>query len=59
MSLGEYCGWADRRTRKRESVREDIAPEPQPRDEPMEVTEESLTDTAVTRIRRWIVGRQR
>lgn len=59
MSLGEYCGWADRLTRKRESVREDIAPEPQPRDEPMEVTEESLTDTAVVRIRRWIVGRER
>lgn len=59
MSLGDWTAWNNRTSRPREQVREDIEPEPMLADEPIEVTEESLTDTAVTRIRRWIVGRER
>lgn len=59
MSLGDWTAWNSRMSRPRETVREDVAPEARPEDEPIEVREESLTDTAVMRIRRWIVGRER
>lgn len=57
MSLGEYTGWNARSTRKREAVREDVAPEPQPRDEPMEVQEDPLSQTGVIRFLRRVAGR--
>jgi len=59
MSLGEYTGWNARSTRKRESVREDVAPEPQPRDEPMEVQEDALSETGIIRFLRRVAGRER
>lgn len=57
MSLGDYTGWNDRKTRKREAVRHDIAPEQMPRDEPIQVTEDVLSQTGVIKFLRRIAGR--
>lgn len=56
MSLEDWADWNSRTNRKRETIREDV-PRPCSFD-PITVTEESLSDTAVTRIRQWIVGRK-
>lgn len=56
MSLEDWADWNNRSNRKREAIREDVPRPPSP--EPITVTEESLSDTAVTRIRQWIVGRK-
>lgn len=56
MSLEDWADWNRRTNRKREIIREDVPRPPLP--ESITVTEESLSDTAVTRIRQWIVGRK-
>ena len=58
MSLTDWTAYNARKTRPREPVREKSPSAPVPsKDEPMEVNEQSLSDTAITRIRQWIVGK--
>lgn len=59
MSLGDWTAWNSRMTRPRETVRDDIAAEPQPKDEPIEVKEDVLSETGILRFLRRVAGRER
>lgn len=56
MSLGDWTAWNNRTSRPLESVREDVAPEPQPRDEPIEVEESDPSQTWIGKMFRWPKG---
>lgn len=54
-----YFDYQSRKTRPEEKIREDVAPEPQPHDEPIEVQEDPLSQTGVLRFLRRVAGRDR
>lgn len=51
-----YFDYQSRRTRPRETIREDIGPEPQSLDEPMEVEESDPSQTWIGKMFRWPKG---
>lgn len=57
--MSSYFDYQSRKTRPREQVRDDIAPEPQIQDEPIEVQEDVLSQTGVIKFLRRIAGRDR
>lgn len=62
IRMTNYFDWAARATRKREVVREDLAELPAfefKAEEPMEVSEDPLSETGVLRFLRRIAGRDR
>lgn len=54
--MSSYFDYQSRRTRPREQIRDDIAPEPQAHDEPMEVEESDPGQTWIGKIFGWPKG---
>lgn len=59
MGADDYYSWADRRNRPEERIKEALKKRDLEHTQPIEVRESDLSDTAVTRVRKAIVEKNR